>query len=294
MTLAYSLGYGVGSVLRDLFDMSLSKKSAEDSSALQYHYQSKLNKQNYGYNTKLINMQNAFNEAMMDKANDWNLARWNESVDLANTAHQREMADLKSAGLNPILSANGGASVVNPIQSAQASSGNSQLSSSAGMPDIDYMGALSTAYGIRNENKRVTNELLNSKSQRDFIQKQGEDIDNQISNRNTTTAIQKQESKARVDKMYSDIKNSQKVTNATVKQLESQAGLNNANSARSNTENKYYTYTSGINLGKFGTFGFTRTPNNPEHSRKGSYDSGYSKGVHYEFIGGKTVPVYSY
>lgn len=48
-----------------------------------------------------------------------NTNKWNDvQVDLANTAHQREVLDLRSAGLNPVLSASGSGASVPALGSA--------------------------------------------------------------------------------------------------------------------------------------------------------------------------------
>lgn len=123
--------------------------------------------------TSLIGGENANNSAK-------DIAAQNNAtaLELANTAHQREVADLKAAGLNPILSAGGSGAAVPAMQAAPVQNTMTGLSNSAqtlASTVADVAAKMATVDNISADtaNKRVNNALLTN-------QVTGADIANKI------------------------------------------------------------------------------------------------------------------
>lgn len=111
--------------------------------------------QQYAYNSAQANMANQFTADQWNRAAAWNEAMWQKQADfnaeqaqiqrdwqerMSNTAYQRAMADMKAAGLNPILAySQGGAQV--PGGAAATVSGSSMSSGQGAMASGGLLGA---------------------------------------------------------------------------------------------------------------------------------------------------------
>lgn len=126
-----------------------------------------------------------------EAANEQNVALQRENQEwlekMSNTAHQREINDLRSAGLNPILTATGGSGASTPASQP------AKVESTASHLPQNLQTSLSNALGyaqLENSMEQVSYQAAQMASQIQLNQKQMQKIDEEIANIRANTGYQ--------------------------------------------------------------------------------------------------------
>ncbi|WGL31153.1 DNA pilot protein [Dipodfec virus UOA04_Rod_753] len=172
---------------------------------------------NMGNSRDLMRDNYKYNLALQQNAQSW-------QEQMSNTAHQREVSDLRAAGINPILTATGG-------NGASTGSVGTGTVSNAGVPQMNPMQAMSEAVNMRNQTN-ATN------------------ADNQLKYAQSTHEMTKLlETRAKITKLIEETKNisgpERRLLEARIKEVDanikymSDLGLSAMSNARTNRLNYY-------------------------------------------------------